>query len=144
MHLFSFWSVCVVLCVPALNHGEDYISRGPNVGGCALECSIDEWEFLRPVGTMWNLFASDAMECRPVPWDAYLAPGFPGGIWTDGAAFRKTEHSMKSCHLENERECRQNWNIFHRKQPFERFPTRKRYKNPIMTPNRRISGAEIF
>ena len=99
MHLFSFWSVCVVLCVPALNHGEGYISRGPNVGGCALECSIDERESLRPVGTMRNLFASDAMECRPVPWDAYLAPGFPGGIWTDGAAFRKTEHSMKFCHL---------------------------------------------
>ena len=48
-----------------------------------------------------------------VPWSAalchgmpYLAPGFPGGIWTDGAAFRKIEHSVKSCHLGNEQECR--------------------------------------
>lgn len=70
MHLFSFWSVYVVLCVPALNHGADHFARGPNVGGGAVGCSIDERESLRPLGTAWNLFASDAMGCRPVSWGA--------------------------------------------------------------------------
>lgn len=32
----------------------------------AAGCSIDERESLRPFGITWNLFASGAMECRPV------------------------------------------------------------------------------
>lgn len=33
-----------------------------------------------------------AVPCRGVPW---LASGFPGGLWTDGAAFRRAECLMK-------------------------------------------------
>ena len=40
------------------------------MGGGAVGCSIDERESLRPLGTAWNLFASDAMGCRPVSWGA--------------------------------------------------------------------------
>ena len=46
------------------------VSRGANVYSGAAGCSIDERESLRPFGTTWNLFASGAMECRPVSWDA--------------------------------------------------------------------------
>lgn len=62
------------------------------MGDGAAGCSIDERESLRPLGTAWNLFASGAMECRPVSW---LASGFPGGLWTDGAAFSRAECLMK-------------------------------------------------
>lgn len=70
MHLFSCWLVCVVLCVPALNHEAGHFARGLNVGGGAAGCSIDERKSLRPLGTAWNLFASGAMGCRPMSWGA--------------------------------------------------------------------------
>ena len=38
------------------------------MGGGAVGCSIDERESFRLFGTAWNLFASGAMGCRPVPW----------------------------------------------------------------------------
>lgn len=46
--------------------GRAILQGGPNVGGGAAECSIDERESFPPMGTMWNLFASGAIECHPV------------------------------------------------------------------------------
>ena len=40
------------------------------MGDGAAGCSIDERESFRLFGTAWNLFASGAMECRPVSWGA--------------------------------------------------------------------------
>lgn len=68
--------MCVALCVPALNHGGGYISRGANVNSGAAGCSIDERESLRPFGITWNLFASGATEWRPVPWNAMVCTDF--------------------------------------------------------------------
>lgn len=65
------------------------------------------------IGNLFGYSEQCGISLHLVPWSAalchgmpYLAPGFPGGIWTDGAAFRKIEHSVKSCHLGNEQECR--------------------------------------
>lgn len=41
-----------------------------------------------------------AVLCRGVPW---LASGFPGGLWTDGAAFSRAECLMKLNRFCNER-----------------------------------------
>ena len=43
-------------------------------------------------GISLHLVPWSAVLCRGVPW---LASGFPGGLWTDGAVFRRDEHSMK-------------------------------------------------
>ena len=43
---------------------------------------------------------SVAVLCRGVPW---LASGFPGGLWTDGAAFSRAECLMKLNRFCNER-----------------------------------------
>lgn len=56
--------------------GQTILQGGPNVGGGAVGCSIDERESFRPFGTAWNLFASGAMGCRPVPWNAMVCTGF--------------------------------------------------------------------
>ena len=45
------------------------------MGGGAAGCSIDERESFRLFGTVRNLFASDAMGCRPVPWGAVNCTG---------------------------------------------------------------------
>lgn len=45
------------------------------MGGGAVGCSIDERESFLPIGTMWNLFASSAVGCRPVPWGAVDCTG---------------------------------------------------------------------
>ena len=44
--------------------------------------------------------AAYAVLCRGVPW---LASGFPGGLWTDGAAFSRAECLMKLNRFCNER-----------------------------------------
>ena len=43
-------------------------------------------------GISLHLVPWGAVLCRGVPW---LASGFPGGLWTDGAAFRRVECLMK-------------------------------------------------
>ena len=40
-----------------------------------------------------------AILCRGVPW---LASGFPGGLWTDGVAFRRAGPVMKLHHADSE------------------------------------------
>lgn len=47
-------------------------------------------------GISLHLMPWSAALCHGMP---YLAPGFPGGIWTDGVAFRKIEHRVKFRHL---------------------------------------------
>lgn len=43
-------------------------------------------------GISLHLMPWGAVLCRGVPW---LASGFPGGLWTDGAAFSRAEYLMK-------------------------------------------------
>lgn len=43
-------------------------------------------------GISLHLVPWNAVQCRGVPW---LASGFPGGLWTDGAAFCRDGHLMK-------------------------------------------------
>ena len=43
-------------------------------------------------GISLHLVPWGAVQCHGVPW---LASGFPGGLWTDGAAFRRAECLMK-------------------------------------------------
>lgn len=43
-------------------------------------------------GISLHLVPWSAVLCRGVPW---LASGFPGGLWTDGAAFCRDGHLMK-------------------------------------------------
>lgn len=81
--------MCVALCVPALNHGEGYISREPNVGdGAERDATLmngNPYAHWERRGISLHLVPWGAVLCRGVPW---LASGFPGGLWTDGAAFR--------------------------------------------------------
>lgn len=43
-------------------------------------------------GIFLHLVPWGAVLCRGVPW---LASGFPGGLWIDGAAFCRDGHLMK-------------------------------------------------
>ena len=47
-------------------------------------------------GISLHLVPWSAVLCRGVPW---LASGFPGGLWTDGAAFCRDRYSMKLKHF---------------------------------------------
>lgn len=51
-------------------------------------------------GISLHLMPWGAVLCRGVPW---LASGFPGGLWTDGAAFSRAECLMKLNRFCNER-----------------------------------------
>lgn len=51
-------------------------------------------------GISLHLVPWNAVQCRGVPW---LASGFPGELWTDGAAFRRAGPVMKLHHADSER-----------------------------------------
>ena len=50
-------------------------------------------------GISLHLVPRGAVLCRGVPW---LASGFPGGLWTDGAAFRRAGPVVKLHHADRE------------------------------------------
>lgn len=50
-------------------------------------------------GISLHLMPWGAVLCRGVPW---LASGFPRGLWTDGAAFRRAGPVMKLHHADSE------------------------------------------
>lgn len=62
------------------------------------------------IGNLFGYSEQRGISLHLVPWSAalchgmpYLAPGFPGGIWTDGAAFCRDGHLMKLNRLCDER-----------------------------------------
>ena len=57
------------------------------------------YAYLEQRGISLHLVPWSAVLCRGVPW---LASGFPGGLWTDGAAFRWAGPVMKLHHADGE------------------------------------------
>lgn len=100
--LFLLVDVCRSLCACIKPWGRPFCKGGRAWAAVQRDAALmngNRSGYSERCGISLHLVPWGAVLCRGVPW---LASGFPRGLWTDGAAFRRAGPVMKLHHADSE------------------------------------------